>query len=81
MDNQKLIAQGNAAYELLNNETFTSVVNDLIQQYLAFAMQTKPNEQELREQAYYQSRGLQEIVGYLNQQVAVRDQILNQSEE
>lgn len=81
MNNAQLIQQGNDAESLLKSDTFISVVNTLVDQCMLQSLQTQPEQKEKRENLYYQSRGLQEIVSTLNQMVAVRDQILYNTQE
>lgn len=76
MNNEFLIERGNAAENLLKQEAFAAVANELINMYLGGLMQTKPEETKEREMAYAGARAVQDIVGVLNQWVAMRDQII-----
>jgi hypothetical protein len=43
-------------------------------------MQSKPEDSEKRTEAYYFYQALNNLVGTLNQQISVRDNILNKEE-
>lgn len=68
------IMRGNAAKELLGNEAFMAVTNELVNGYLAQMVNTKHDEPTLRESLYCQIRAAQDIVGLLNQWVSIGEQ-------
>lgn len=75
-EQERLISLGNNAEELLSNTVFTKTINDLVgNTYNAF-VNSKPDEAENRERTYNHYRALVDVVNTLNQQVAVRDQII-----
>lgn len=76
MTNEFLIERGNAAENLLKQEIFNAAMNELINMYLGGLLQTKPDQTKERETAYASARAVQDIVGILNQWIAVRDQII-----
>jgi hypothetical protein len=76
MNNEILIERGNAAENLLKQEAFAAATNELINMYLAGLLQTSPDQTKEREMAYAGARAVQDIVGVLNQWIAVRDQII-----
>lgn len=76
MNNEILIERGNAAENLLKQDVFTAAMNELINIYVGNLLQTQPSQTKERETAYASARAVQDIVGVLNQWVAVRDQII-----
>lgn len=76
MNNEILIERGNAAENILKQDVFQAAMNELINIYVGGLLQTKPDQTKEREAAYASARAVQDIVGVLNQWVAVRDQIL-----
>lgn len=81
MTNQEMIDRGSAAQDLLGNPTFQAVYKTLMDMYLNVLVQTAPNDKVSRESAYYQIRGLQDIVGVTNQWVIEKDNILESLKE
>ena len=76
MNNEILIERGNAAENLLKQDVFAAAMNELINIYVEGLLQTSPEQTKKRETAYASARAVQDIVGVLNQWVAVRDQII-----
>ena len=76
MNNELLIERGNAAENILKQDVFSAAVNELINMYLGGLMQTTPEQTKEREMAYAGARAVQDIVGVMNQWVAIRDQII-----
>ena len=74
MTEQEIIDQGNRAENLLKDENFNKIYKALLDQYVGAFFNSNPNEAEERNSAYYQARGLQEIVNTLNQQVQLGKQ-------
>lgn len=82
MSNELILLRGNAADELLQNEGFATVVNELYNQYTSDITGSDLGQTVLREQRFYQLRALQDIAAELKGWVSIRDQlILSQSEE
>lgn len=82
MSNQQTLLRGNAAEELLQNEGFITVVNELYQQYTSDITGSALGDTQLREQRFFQLRALQDITAELTGWVSLRDQLLlSQSEE
>lgn len=81
MNDAQLIDRGNAAQELLNNETFHGLAKDLLDHYVSTFLATAPEQSEARNSAYFQCRGLQDLLAVLQQWVTVRDNILNNPTE
>ncbi len=76
MNNEILIERGNAAENLLKQEAFLAVMNELINIYMGSLLNTKPEQNQERESLYAGARAVQDIAGVLNQWVAMRDQII-----
>ncbi len=76
----ELIELGNNSEVLLKNPTFILTTNQLIEGTFANFVNTKPDETQKRESSYYHHRALMDIVATLQQRVAVRDQMLNETE-
>lgn len=78
---QQQVDRGNAAEELMNmqafKDTFAMLQNGAIQHW----MTSKPEEEAQRTAAYYLVRGLIDFAGLLNQQVQIRDQILDKQND
>lgn len=80
-DEQQLqIDRGMAAQDLLNNQafkdTFALVQNGAIQHWA----NSKPEEGKERNAAYYLMRAMNDIAALLNQQVQIKDQILDKQD-
>jgi hypothetical protein len=81
MTNEELLRRGNGAQELLDNESFRQVTKDLMDYYISAILQSNPADKENRENAYFCSRALQDLISVLNQWSAVKDQIISNIEE
>ena len=68
------------AEELLQNNAFNKIVNQLVEETFQRFVNTKPEEPDQREQSYFHYRALVGIVHTLQQRVAVRDEIMTQRE-
>lgn len=77
---EKLIEIGNAAEKFINEDHFKSLVPMLVDSAVNAFMQSKPEDAEKRTEAYYFYQALNNLVATLNQQVSVRDNILNKEE-
>jgi hypothetical protein len=81
MSTEELLQRGNAAQELLENESFKMVTKELLDYYISAILQSTPLDDKGRNAAYFSARALQDLVAVLNQWAAVKDQILINSEE
>lgn len=81
MNEQQMIDRGTAAKDLLEHPVFVAVANTLMDTYLGSIVNTSPAEDKVREAAYYQIKGLQDIFAVLNQWISVKDQILEANKE
>jgi gamma-glutamyl:cysteine ligase YbdK (ATP-grasp superfamily) len=75
MSQETLITLGIEAENLLQNPTFTEVVNDLTNYYLQGIIESKPEQEIERKNSYLAIKALQDIVSILNQRVGVKSQI------
>lgn len=81
MTNEDLVQRGNAAQLLLDNDAFRQVTKDLMDYYISAILQSGPADKDNRENAYFCSRALQDLISVLNQWSAVKDQIISNTEE
>jgi hypothetical protein len=84
LNQQDLIDRGVRAEELLKNDTFASAVKDVVDMSISTWLNSKDEDGKLRESAYYAAQGINNVVGVLNQYVAIKEQIvaeLNQQNE
>lgn len=82
MEHQEIhLARGLAAQELLTNQTFAGVTNELVNTYLQSIVQSEPQDTAARERLYVGVKAVQDIVGTLNQWVAVAAQVRLAQEE
>ncbi len=58
---EEILGRGNAAHILLNDGTFTNVMNTLANFHTAALLNSIPDARETREQHYIMIRALQEI--------------------
>lgn len=72
-----ILERGIAAEFLLTNETFSTVLNTLMQQYLASLMATDAGQERERNAYYFATKAIQDIESTLNQWVAMKEQIAN----
>ena len=77
MNDQQLVERGTSAQELLENITFQQVSKELLDHYIATFLSTSPTEGDLRNSAYFQCRGLQDMIAVLQQWVTIKDGIMN----
>ena len=78
---EQLVNQGQEAEQLLKNESFNKVVKGLLDQYVQVFFNTDPSHGDERNIAYYSARSIQEVINTLNQQVLMKNQILEKNEE
>ena len=71
----ELIKQGEDALFLLNNDTFNTTINQLVDIAFQQFVNSKPEQVDIREQSYHHYRALVEIISTLRQRVAVKEQI------
>ena len=81
MTNEEMVQRGNSAQQLLDNDAFRQVSKDLMDYYISSILQSTPADKDNRENAYFCSRALQDLISVLNQWAAVKDQIISNTEE
>lgn len=81
MNEQEMIDRGTAAKELLDHPILHACANALMDTYVGTLIGTAPNDNQSRESAYYQIKGLQDVFGMLNSWVSTKDNILASREE
>jgi hypothetical protein len=84
LTDQEWLDRGVRAEELLSNQVFAQVVQDVIDYQLSAFLNSKPEDDKLRELAYHQATAMQQVIGVLQQWVAVKESIkqnLNSVEE
>lgn len=81
VNNELLVTQGQDAELLLKNEIFNKVVKALLDQYVQVFFNTDPAQADERNIAYYSARSVQEVINTLNQQVLMKNQIVEKNEE
>lgn len=75
MTENELIERGIRAEVLLKDATMQEVVNDLVNLIRDNLLTTKPEESAQRERLYFSYQGLTDLIGLLNQMVAIRLEI------
>ena len=80
MSDQQIIEQGTHAETLLASDAFNRTVRGLLDQYVSMFFSTDPAQVDDRQAAYYSARAVNEIINTLNQQVAMKEQILQVKE-
>lgn len=76
MENQELhIARGDAATNLLTNDGFMAVTNEIVNLYVGQIVGSGPEDTKGRERAYAGIKAVQDIVGVLNQWKGIAEQI------
>lgn len=78
---QEIIDQGQAAETLLAHDAFGRVVKGLMDSYVGLFFSSDPDDETARATAYHSARAVQDIINTLNQQVAMKDQVLAAAEE
>ena len=78
-EEQNLIQIGDAAEEVLRNQTFSQTVNSLVEATYQSYVNSKPEDTDGRERNYHHYRALVDIVNTLQQRVNIRNQILEGS--
>lgn len=77
IEQQPLIDRGIRAEELLKNETFSTAVKDVVDQCIQ-AWLNSGEDAKLREAAYNAAQGMNNVVGVLQQWVAIKEQIVSE---
>lgn len=77
MDDQqmKLVEQGLAAEKLLAADAFNSTINQLVDAAFQNFVNSKPEQNDVREASYHHYRSLVEIVSTLQQRVQIKTEI------
>lgn len=75
------LKRGTAAEELLRSDAFITCVNELYNQYFADITGSPLDAKEMRENRFFQLRGLQDITSELQSWVQMKDQLLSNPEE
>lgn len=77
MDDQqmKLVEQGLAAEKLLAADAFNSTINQLVDAAFQNFVNSKPEQNDVREASYHHYRALVEIVSTLQQRVQIKTEI------
>jgi hypothetical protein len=81
MSTDELLQRGNAAQLLLDSDAFRQVSKDLMDYYISSIVQSSPDDEKGRNAAYFCARALQDLHAVLGQWVAVRDQVITNTEE
>ena len=71
----KLVEQGLAAQKLLAAEAFNSTINQLVDAAIQNFVNSKPQQNDVREASYHHYRALVEIVSTLQQRVQIKTEI------
>lgn len=74
---EQLVRMGEAAEVLLDNDAFSSTVNQLVDASFQNFTNSTPDENVKREAAYHHYRALVDIVSTLRQRVQVKDEIVS----
>lgn len=80
-EEQQMIDRGTAAQEILAMPIFQATYNTLVNTYINTFFQSQVDQEEERKHAFYQMRALQDLLGIMNQWVAVKDNIMASNEE
>ena len=78
---QEQVQKNSDTPSLDKNESFNKVVKGLLDQYVQVFFNTDPSQSDERNIAYYSARSVQEVINTLNQQVLMKNQILEKNEE
>ena len=79
-EEEQLLSFGESAGNLLKNDHFNKVVDNLVQSTFQAFVNSKLEDAEGRERTYAHYRALVDIVNTLRQQVSVRDEIIAKRE-
>ena len=75
LNQQEWLDRGVRAEELLANEVFAKAVKDLIDYHISTFLNSAPTDDKVREAAYYQATAMQQVIGVLQQWVAIKEGI------
>ena len=78
---EQLVVAGDEASTVLESAAFNSVINELVEKTFQSFVNTDPNGQDKRENAYSHYRALVDVVDTLKQRVQVRNNIIEQLEQ
>lgn len=67
----RVIREGRQARELLNNQVFSSILNELSSQYIVDITESQPHESKTREDRYLRIQVLKDIANSLTTRVAL----------
>ena len=85
MDDEEAIhialTKGAAAARLLRDPDFNAAYQELLDENLTGIVTSKPGQKELREDAYYRLRGIQELAYKLNGWKVTAEQLQAQTEK
>jgi hypothetical protein len=79
-----MLDRGVRAEELLSSEVFGLAIKDVIDYHLNVFLTSKPENEKLRESSYFQANAIQQVIGVLQEWVAIKESIktnLNSVEE
>ena len=76
MTEDDIVERGIRSQELLLNATMAYVVDELIKEINNTFLMSAPEDEGVRQRAYYAYQGVKDIVGLLNQWVAAKDHII-----
>lgn len=79
-EEQAIIADGDLAESALKTPAFASAINKLSDELANQIIGTAPGDFKRREELYFVHVGLRELVGILNQRVALKQELLSRSE-
>lgn len=74
----RLLARGEAGKKLLRDPDFNAAYHEFLEEQVAQIVTSKPGQRELREDAYFRIRGLQEIAYKMNGWVQMAEQLLRE---
>jgi hypothetical protein len=84
LQEQDMLDRGVRAEELLSSEVFGLAIKDVIDYHLNVFLTSKPEDEKLRESSYFQANAIQQVIGVLQEWVAIKESIktnLNSVEE
>ena len=80
-DQEALLTAGEDAELILNNNSFNSVINQLVDASFQAFCNSKPEDKEKREMSYLHYRALVDIVSTLQQRVQVKNEIIQKQDD
>lgn len=73
---EQVVLRGTQALQLLNDQSFMSFVDEMLQDRLTCIGATQPGDPKARDVLYYEYRGLKDIIDHLTQYAQVAKQII-----